>query len=445
MRQALALGAIVLAAGGIWMLRNWVETGNPLMPLRIDPLGITIFDAPPDLQRPFFGQTLASYFDQPSVWIDTLAHQFRIAIGLPLIVVAAGVVAALAALVRRGRRAWSTAEGIAAAAIAAALLLALVYAVTPYTAPGLDGPDAAAINVRYGIPAMIAAVPALAWLAGSLGPRAQLAVAVLALVATIDALRVGTTTRPAVVYASFAAAAADRRPRPRGARADAICGSLAAAGSRWPRASSLLAVLVVAGDRLQGSFNDSRYRDQDPVIDYVIDRGDDAADVGLAGAWSLDGIVPTYPAFGTRLSNDVTYLGPVEDDALLRTYTEPAEFTSALTDADPDLLRPGAKRHLPLPADADSGDERRARGLGARRRLPPGRRERAVPPARAHGGGVSLGRGELAGRSRRPARIPPPAPSRAPGPAGPRAGRARSPAGRSRRARAPRRTRARLV
>ena len=206
-RQAAALAAIVLAAGGIWMLRNWVETGNPLMPLKIDPLGITIFDAPPDQQRPFFGQTLASYFDQPSVWIDTLAHQFRIAIGLPLIVVAAGVVAAAIALLRRGRRAWSGTAGIAAAAIAAALLLALIYAITPYTAPGLDGPDAAAINVRYGIPAMIAAVPALAWLAGRLGPRLQVAAAVVALAATIDALRVGTTTRRRRVYASFAAAA----------------------------------------------------------------------------------------------------------------------------------------------------------------------------------------------------------------------------------------------
>ena len=355
-RQALALGAIVLAAGGVWMLRNWIETGNPLMPLRIDPLGITIFDAPPDQQRPSFGQTLAGYFDQPSVWIDTLAHQFRIAIGLPLIVVAAGVVAALAALIRRRGRTWSTAEGIAAAAIAAALLLALVYVVTPYTAPGLDGPNAAAINVRYGIPAMIAAVPALAWLAGSLGPRAQLAVAVIALAATIDALRVGTTTRPAVVYASFAVAAvivalglAVRSRRdlriPRGGQVALAAGL------------GLLA-LIVAGDRLQSSYNDSRYRDRDPVIDYVIDRGDDAADIGLAGAWSLDGIVPTYPVFGTRLANDVTYLGPVEDDALLRTYTEPADFTSAVSRRRPRPAASGAKRHPPLPADADPGDGR---------------------------------------------------------------------------------------
>ena len=230
-RNTAFVGAIVLATGGIWMLRNWVETGNPLMPLKIDPLGITIFDAPPDQQRPFFGQTLAGYFDRPSVWIDTLAHQFRIAIGLPLLVVAGGVVAAAIALVRRGRRAWSPAAKIAAAAVVTALALALVYAITPYTAPGLDGPDAAAINVRYGIPAMIAAVPALAWLAGTLGPRARVAAAAVALVATIDALRVGTTTGPP------SSTRALRSPRSSSASSSCSAAGRAASRSR-PRARS---------------------------------------------------------------------------------------------------------------------------------------------------------------------------------------------------------------
>ena len=267
-RQAAALAAIVLAAGGIWMLRNWVETGNPLMPLKIDPLGITIFDAPPDQQRPFFGQTLASYFDQPSVWIDTLAHQFRIAIGLPLIVVAAGVVAAAS-------RSCGAAGGPGAGggdrsgrdrrrAVARADLCD-----HPYTAPGLDGPDAAAINVRYGIPAMIAAVPALAWLAGRSG-RACRSPPRWSRSSRRSTRRVGTTTWPAVVYASFAAAALIVALVVGGARA-ARSGS----PNRVPAAVALaaavvaLVVLTAAGDRLQSSYNDSRYRDKDPVIDYV--------------------------------------------------------------------------------------------------------------------------------------------------------------------------------
>ena len=347
-RQAGFLGAIVLAAGGIWMLRNWVVTGNPLMPLKVDPLGITIFDAPPDQQRPFFGQTLWSYLDQPAVWVDTLAHQFRIAVGLPLLAVAAGLVAAAVALWRRGRRAWGSAEGIAAASIAAALLLVLVYAITPYTAPGLDGPDAAAINVRYGIPAMIAAVPALAWLTGTLGPRARVAVAALALVALVDALRVGTTTAPRVVYASFAAAALIVVAVALARRADRVPGR-PRAGVVLGAAGAALVLAVIAGDRLQDSYNDSRYLGKDPVIDRIVESGGASSEIGLAGAWTFDGVIPTYPAFGTRLQNRVTYLGPVEDAALLRTYNDPGEFTAAVADAEPDLLVLGRNDDLPFP------------------------------------------------------------------------------------------------
>ena len=89
LRELTGLGALILAGGGIWMLRNWVETGNPLLPLTVDPLGITLFEAPADPQRPLFGFTIADYLGDPGVWTDTLAHQFRIAAGAPLVVLAA--------------------------------------------------------------------------------------------------------------------------------------------------------------------------------------------------------------------------------------------------------------------------------------------------------------------------------------------------------------------
>ncbi len=338
-RQLLALGGLILAAGGIWMARNWIETGNPLMPLAIDPLGITIFDAPPDPQRPLFGDTLAGYLDQPAVWIDTLAHQFRIAVGLPLLALAAGLVSAAALLLRRRGR-WRSAEGIAAAALAGGLLAAVVYAITPYSAPSIDGdPVTAAINVRYGIPAMIVALGALAWLAGAVGARARVAICAIALLATIDALRVGTVTRPAVVLASFglalvlalALAPIARRGRPGG---PTLGRRFVAAG-----AAALLALVVLAGERLQGEFNSDRYLGQDPAIDYVIERtAGDPATIGLAGTWSLSAVVPTYPSFGARLENRVEYVGEIEGDALLRAFTERAPFLAALERLDPRLL-----------------------------------------------------------------------------------------------------------
>ena len=84
------------------------------------------------------------------------------------------------------------------------------------------------------------------------------------------------------------------------------------------------------------------------MIDTVLDRAGEP-EVALAGAWALDGVVPTYPVFGTRLSNRVTYLGPVEDHALLRTHTDSGGFTSAVADADADLLLLGRNDTLAYP------------------------------------------------------------------------------------------------
>ena len=206
---------------------------------------------------------------------------------------------------------------------------------------------------------MIAAVPALAWLSGSLGPRAQAAVAVIALVATIDALRVGTTTRPAVVYAGFAVAALIV------AAVAAVAATRGRRDLRIPRAgvalaagAGLLAVLVVAGERMQSSYNESRYRDRDPVIDRVIDRGDDEAEIALAGAWSLDGIVPTYPVLRTPARPTTS---PTSGRSRMTRCSAPTRSRrsppTALAEADPDLLLLGRNDTLlypqtPTPATA---------------------------------------------------------------------------------------------
>jgi hypothetical protein len=339
-RQALVVGALVLAAGGIWMVRNWVETGNPLMPLRIELLGTTLFDAPPDPQRPIFGFTLLSYADDPGVWFDTLAHQFRVAVGWSLILLASGVAAAAALLAGR-RRALEAADRVALALLAATALLLVVYAATPYTGAGPEGePLAAAINVRYGIPAAIAAVGLIGWLAGRLGARWRTVLAAAALVGTVDALRVGPVNRPAVAWVCFALGAAaavawalagePRLPRPRTPhwRPAAIAAVSAA----------VLALGAVAGQILQEAFNEDRYVGSDPALDYVIESSEDGQRVGLAGFWTLEGVVPIYPSFGTRLENRVEFVGTHVDDALLRRPESRSSFLTELRRQDPALL-----------------------------------------------------------------------------------------------------------
>jgi hypothetical protein len=345
LRELAGLGALILAAGGIWMLRNWVETGNPLLPLTIEPLGITLFEAPADPQRRLFGFTIADYIGDLSVWTDTLAHQFRIAAGSPLVVLTATTLAAAGLLFsrRRGLRREPT-DAVALATLAAVAAAAVLYAITPYTAVGAEGdPSAAAVNVRYGVPAMILAVAVAGWLATRLPERWRIALGIVALLATVDALRVGNVTSTGAVYVAIAA----------GAVAAVLWWQRGNGVPRLPRVaprplvvggSVVLALAVVAGHAVQRSFNEDRYVGEDPAIDEVIrasdtryERTEGGFTVGIGGHWALGGAIPTYPTFGTRLENDVSYLGPV-DDGLLLAPVNGREFRAALRDVDPDAL-----------------------------------------------------------------------------------------------------------
>ena len=60
-RDGAVLCGLVALAGGIWMLRNLVESGNPVFPVEVSPLGLTIFDAPRDTVRESAGFTLLHY------------------------------------------------------------------------------------------------------------------------------------------------------------------------------------------------------------------------------------------------------------------------------------------------------------------------------------------------------------------------------------------------
>jgi hypothetical protein len=346
-RETLAAGAIILAAGGVWMLRDWIAAGNPLLPVRVHALGVTIWSAPPDPLRPRLGATLASYLDQPSVWTRYLAHQFRIGAGfaLPLLALAVAVaVIVLARDRRRGRRGG----GVAWTLVAMAVALAIVYAVTPYSAPGPSGrPFAAVINIRYGVPALIAALGVAGYLAARTPRRWLVLIEAAALAATIDALRVGTTTAPIAVYLSFAAAgvlvvavrlvAGSGPARPRvPSRAAIVLG-----------AALLLAVLVAIGARAQRTYDADRYRGADPALDFLIAHTPDGAPVGLAGAWTVEGVSPIYPSFGPRLGSRVDYLGTV-DDGLLRSYRHRGPFTAALRRDRSRILVVGRSPHLGL-------------------------------------------------------------------------------------------------
>ncbi|MDQ2648677.1 MAG: phospholipid carrier-dependent glycosyltransferase [Actinomycetota bacterium] len=321
LRQAAAVVGLVAAFGGVWVLRNTIETGNPLYPVAVGPLGL---DAPPDPYRELLGSSLLDYVDQPDVWKDELVHQFRVAAGAVLLLLGAAVVAAVVLAVRR-----RTDRGTGLVGLAGVAVLGLSYMATPYSAVGLPGdPFIAAANVRYGVPALLCAVGLAGWVTSRLPSRAVLVVEVAALLAFVDALQVGTVLTgrqlvvvlvvavPLALAAVMAGGWLDRvTALPIAVRAGAV---------------ALLAVLAVVGiGRYEDHYNSSRFAGLDPALDWLEQQTEDGATIGIAGAWTDQGVAPIYPAFGDRLQNDVTFIGR-RVDGLLAHHPDESAYVDAL-------------------------------------------------------------------------------------------------------------------
>jgi hypothetical protein len=344
-RQLAAVAGLVAAAGGVWLVRNLLESGNPVFPQEIAPLGITIFAGPDrDTLRDAGGQTIAQYFDQPDVWVDYLFHEYRVAAAGPALLVAALALAALIVFVRR-RAQSPPAGGTVLALLVCALGVTAAYVVTPFSALGVeDQPTVARANFRYAVPALMAAVGPAVWALGALRGRWLVAVEALALAAMFDGLRLAAeygVTNLRTVVLSFAVAA--------GVVGLALAFARRLDARRWrqpgPRArrvaltalALVVAYVLVAGDKGQRTFNAGRYVGHDPVLDTLQVTAGEGRHVGLAGVWTDRGIAPIYPAFGPRLGNEVEYHGSFVHE-ILRRYEQRGRFVRELRRSGYDLL-----------------------------------------------------------------------------------------------------------
>ena len=361
-RQGGMLVALVALAGGFWMLRNWIQSGNPVYPVEVKALGLTIFSAPVDVVRDLAGFTVAGYIDNPGVWTDYILPQYRQAFAFvgPLVLV--GLISIAIALLTPLRARFD--RGRAAAVLVAALLIAVAYSVTPYTAGGLeDKPTLVYADARYLVPAILlvlaltaAVTRAVAW-----GP---VAFAALGLVAIWDGIRLagrGELSGAVAGASEWVAAVAilglggaivwvftrgpARRPGP------AAAGALAAAA---------LAAIAVGGYELQQRFLERRYLGIDPTTDWIHRHAPAGASIGLAGTWTT-AFSPALPSFGPRFDNHVTYVGEFVEGTL-RAYSDRAEFTAALRDRDLDLLVIGRGYE----SDPDQPERAWARAAGFR-------------------------------------------------------------------------------
>jgi hypothetical protein len=330
LRDGVLVGGLALLGMLAWLVRNLALSGNPLFPLKVAPFGVTILDAPRDIIRDQVGFSIADYAGQPDVLLKVAAKIVE-GLGSAPFVCALGVAAAAVLARPRGRAADPRVLVLAAGAVA----LALLYTVTPATALGLRGtPSLAHANTRYAIPALVLAVPLVAWAVGRLPRPAALALeAALALGAVAGAydgyqLRGLRDIVPAAAGLAMLAAAAWLLWRVRGRRVVLAAAAIAAALTG-----------LAAANRVQDRINAGRYRGIDPGLDAMLSAAPSGRRVGLAFAtyWSLGDLSPAWPAFGTRIDNDVAYVGRFVD-GFLTPYRDEASFQAALRRGRYDVL-----------------------------------------------------------------------------------------------------------
>jgi hypothetical protein len=307
-RVAAAWLVPVLAAGGLWYLRNLVGSGNPLPWIdSIGPLSLPGPDQPLGGRESF---AVIHYATNTGVWSDWFFPALRDRLGLlwPAVLLTSAAGSILAVV--RGR-------GIPRVLGAAAIVGALAYVVTPVTASGPEGiPNGFASNLRY-LTAPLALGLALLPVALTLSDRrpakawwrwaAATVLAILFVSVVCDSDRWPSVYLKAGIPIGIAAAALAAL-------------SIAGYGGRLPRlrrwrlvtvaAGALVAVVVVAvGYRVQRFYLNERYANPAEVLPnpglataFKWARGLHDTRIGIT-------IQRQLPFYGTDLSNHVQFVG----------------------------------------------------------------------------------------------------------------------------------------
>jgi hypothetical protein len=324
------LGVIVLLValgGGIWLVRNLVLTGDPVFDYRLSVFGLTILPAPPPTLRARIGFTLAHYATATEVLRRHIWPAFRQLFGLSALLMVLGAIVAVVTPARKQPgRARQMADRRLLVLGGSALLCAIAYAVTPYSAQGLPGLPQIEPNARYGMPALMLAAPLLAAALGRLRPVLRIPLEVLVLFSLLRDLHqwIWTSWSRVLVFAAVLAGLLG------GVRLLARLG-LNVRRPLWAAAGLASAGIVV----VLGAYHYQRvqagtpYTPSDPTISFVLARYPTGTRIGLTGVWLSYGPEPPTPLFGPRFGNTVGYVGPFREHRL-ETYTTPAPFVAAL-------------------------------------------------------------------------------------------------------------------
>jgi hypothetical protein len=366
LRDGLLVGGLAVLGDGAWAARNVVESANPVFPAKIAAFGVTIFDAPRDVIVERVGFSIIDYLGDPPV-LGQLAEEVYDGLGLLAIACAVGLVAA--AIVGRRER-----ERRVLALIAAAVTLVPVYAWLPGTALGNRGdPSLASVNTRYAIPVLLLAAPVVAWVVGRLPRLLAIAFELALVVAVAAGARSGYELHgarelvlPAIALALLAAAGL-------------ACWRVRRRPAALIAAAVPAAILALAGaHRVEQRINVGRYVGVDPAIDALLRIAPSGRRIGLASDWSVGGLSPIWPSFGTRIANHVEYVGYF--DGFLRRYPTRRRFQEALARGRYDVIVVGRGFYPPQP----TREQRWAIDAGWRTVALSTRLRVLVPPPAAH-------------------------------------------------------------
>jgi hypothetical protein len=347
--------AMVSVGGGFWLVRNLVESGNPLYPKAISVLGVKLFAGSRGDLVDRLGYTIAHYLGDPHVLRRFIYPGFRSELGLSGLVLLIGLVIALAWSVR-----WRREPRAAAVLIVALVTVGIfaTYVITPGTAYGPKNyPVQGYTTLRWLVPAVVIGAAVAAAGARAVG-RWGIVLELAALAGVIDAINRGDSVpgsavvQAVLLLAAVAAVAVivGRRLRARRPRRTFTRG--------FALTATALAVLIVAGRVQEHQFDSRSYAPYDPVFAWTAVHAPAGYRIGLTGTTGgTPGLSPVLPLFGPRLGNVVGFVG----DRVVHSLETPAHESSFLRELRGgryELLAIG----LPYPGETDIW----ARSLGFR-------------------------------------------------------------------------------
>jgi hypothetical protein len=343
-RDGGGLLAMMALGGGVWLVRNIVESGNPIYPKTVSIFGWQLFAGSHNDVVDRYGYTIADYLGKPTILRKYIYPAFKVEVGIAGLVLVVGLVVAIAwslAALRRASPRDRAAAMVLAVAVATVGICA-TYVITPGSAYGTKGsPVETAANVRWLMPAVVLGAAVCASAVGRLR-RWGVVLELAGLAAVADGIKLGpgvvtgTAVRIAFALAAIVAAGVVGRRWAAAGRTPISRGALLAA-------TAAAVVLVVALGRAdQRTFDRQSYAAYDPVFAWIDAHASSGHRIGVTGGTGENGLSAVLPVFGPRLGNRVTYVGDVVRHSVAVPSREPA-FRAELRRGRYDLLVIGLK------------------------------------------------------------------------------------------------------